>query len=88
MLAGTAPGPALATASEADATTTYGSVPKASVSYVPRTANTQQCEDCKFFIAASLKTAPGHCPVVAGSIERHGWCKLWSALPNGTPDNG
>jgi High potential iron-sulfur protein len=88
MLAGASFVPLLARAIEAKAAAAYGSVPQASVNYVAQTANGHQCEDCKFFIAAALKTAPGHCTVVAGSIARHGSCKLWTALPKGTPDNG
>lgn len=88
MLAGAALVPALAVATKAKAATSYGSVPQATVDYVAQTPNKHQCEDCKFYIPAAMTTTAGHCHVVAGSIEPHGWCKLWTPLPAGTPDNG
>jgi hypothetical protein len=88
MLAGAALVPALAATTKAKAATSYGAVPQATVGYVTRTTNKHQCEDCKFYIAAAVNTAPGRCQVVTGSIEPHGWCKLWSPMPAGTPDNG
>lgn len=87
-LAGVAMVPVLAASTEARAATSYGSASQASVHYVAHTTTKHQCEDCKFFIAAASGSQPGHCKVVAGSIQPHGSCMLWSALPPGTPDNG
>lgn len=88
VLAGTATlVPMLATAPKARAATSYGSVSKATAHYVANTTSGHQCEDCKFYISAAVNTKPGHCRVVAGSIEPHGSCNLWTALPPGTPDN-
>lgn len=88
VLAGAALVPVLAAATEARATTSYGSVAQATVHYVAQTTNKHSCEDCKFYIPAAVTTQPGHCHVVAGSIRPQGWCMLWTPLPPGTPDNG
>ncbi|MGH9435769.1 MAG: high-potential iron-sulfur protein [Terriglobia bacterium] len=87
-LAGAALVPLLATATKARAASSYGVVTQATAHYVAQTPNKHQCEDCNFYIPAASNTQSGHCHVVAGSIQPHGWCMLWTPLPPGTPDNG
>lgn len=79
--------PVLATATRSRAATSHSLLSQASVHYVARATNGHECEDCKFYIPA-VRTGPHRCRVVAGMIEPHGSCDLWTPLPAGTPDNG
>lgn len=80
--------PVLATGTKARAATSQSLVSQASVHYVARATNGHECEDCKFYIPAAVRTEPHRCRVVAGVIQPHGSCDLWTPFPAGTPDNG
>ncbi|MDE2516611.1 MAG: high-potential iron-sulfur protein [Rhodospirillales bacterium] len=56
-----------------------GTMAKNSVQYQDTPKDSHQCDGCALYIAGASATAPGQCRAVAGPIDPHGWCMLWSA---------
>jgi hypothetical protein len=58
---------------------TYGQTPKNVVRYQETPKDGHDCLTCVQFIPGAAAGANGHCKVVAGDINPHGWCIVWSA---------
>ena len=73
--------PAVGAAVVASATSTEAaaSITQKTAAYQNKPKNGKDCDDCRFFIVASSKSAPGTCQIVVGKISPNGWCKLFAS---------
>ncbi len=78
-LAATAGGGALlAAAGTRDAAAQAKKTSQKAVAYQETPHGTQQCDNCKQFVA------PSSCKVVEGDVVATGWCKVYIKKPAGT----